>query len=139
MTRHQTSPLRYSILREPSSECQELVSRLSSVLTRGRYSQPDFRSGIQLGTRTQSGIVEDCSPPGGNGEFGSAASPHCGYYDPLFLSHHYDQKKTLSYIVFTSQQFSDIIHQPNHIQFFLSYAVADSKTPSQVLLFMILC
>ena len=93
------------------------MSRLSRVRTRGRYSQPDFRSGIQLGTRTQSGIVEDCPPPGGNGELGSAPSPHCGYYDPLFLSHHYDQKKTLSYIVFTSQQFSDIIHQPNHIQF----------------------
>ena len=41
-------PLRYSILSEPSSECQVLPWRLSVDLTRGLYSHPDFRSGIHL-------------------------------------------------------------------------------------------
>ena len=41
-------PLRYSILRLPSSECHELLSKWSIVLTSGLYSQPDFRSGIHL-------------------------------------------------------------------------------------------
>ena len=41
-------PLRYSILRLPSSECHELLSKWSMVLTSGLYSQPDFRSGIHL-------------------------------------------------------------------------------------------
>ena len=45
---YQDIPLRYSILREPSSECQVLLSRLSRVLTRGLYSHPVFRSGIHL-------------------------------------------------------------------------------------------
>ena len=43
-------PLRYSILSEPSSECQVLPWRLSVDLTRGLYSQPDLRSGIHLNT-----------------------------------------------------------------------------------------
>ena len=44
-------PLRYSILRLPSSECHELLSKWSIVLTSGLYSQPDFRSGIHLQIR----------------------------------------------------------------------------------------
>ena len=60
---YQDIPLRYSILREPSSECQVLLSRLSRVLTRGLYSHPVFRSGIHL---TQSRLKHisnnSCSP-----------------------------------------------------------------------------